>query len=422
MTRLHRDWRAWLALVLVLGLVTVEPVQAQKVIRKNDKQVLTAFREVVAKPSHWTVVVSADGKDAAYGTIVGQDGWIVTKASELPPRAKLSVKARNGKTYPASLVGVQEKYDLGMLKVDAGDLQPVEWADSKSAEVGDWLAAPGIGDDAVAIGVVSVAAREPKIWEMPMPPPPTDSGFLGVLLGGDEGSPPRVESIEKQSAAEKAGLKVGDLVLSVQGEQVADVQSLISRVQKFKAGDIITLNVKRGGKEQRIDVTLGKRPATPKDSRSDYQNNLGSTLSKRRGGFPTIMQTDLVIPHNACGGPAVTLDGKAVGVFIARAGRTESYIIPSENVQALLDDLKSGKLKPVDPTPVLNIKDLEAALTRAKLAVDAHRRELRTAQAAKEPNEVKIQRLTEELAVLEKTQQDAQKKLDAARRDVTKKE
>ena len=42
------------------------------------------------------------------------------------------------------------------------------------------------------------------------------------------------------------------------------------------------------------------------------------------------------------------LDGKAVGINIARAGRTESYAIPSETVQALLTDLKSGKLAPKD--------------------------------------------------------------------------
>src|SRR6185312_8610120 len=93
-----------------------------------------------------------------------------------------------------------------------------------------------------------------------------------------------------------------------------------------------------------------------------------------------IMQTDLVIPHNACGGPAVLLDGKAVGVFIARAGRTESYILPSDRVQKLIGDLKSGKYAPREFTPVLNIKDLETALTKAKIAFETKRKELKTAK------------------------------------------
>ena len=45
-----------------------------------------------------------------------------------------------------------------------------------------------------------------------------------------------------------------------------------------------------------------------------------------------------------CGSPIVDLDGKAVGLNIARAGRTETYAIPSEEIQKLLPDLKAGKL------------------------------------------------------------------------------
>ncbi len=47
-----------------------------------------------------------------------------------------------------------------------------------------------------------------------------------------------------------------------------------------------------------------------------------------------------------CGGPVIDLDGKAVGVNIARAGRVESYAIPSEVLKPLLHDLMSGKLAP----------------------------------------------------------------------------
>src|SRR5262249_54405804 len=46
------------------------------------------------------------------------------------------------------------------------------------------------------------------------------------------------------------------------------------------------------------------------------------------------------------GGPLVDLDGKAVGINIARAGRVESFAVPSDTVLALLPDLKSGKLAP----------------------------------------------------------------------------
>src|SRR5262249_38139398 len=158
------------------------------------------------------------------------------------------------------------------------------------------------------------------------------------------------------------------------------------KVQSYKAGDVIKLKIKRDGKEQDIQVTLGKRPAG-QASRGDMQNGMGSTLSNRKGGFPAILQSDLGIPHTACGGPAGDLDGKAVGVFIARAGRTESYVIPSENVKALIPDLKSGKLKPKVQEPTVNVADLEAAVSKAKLALDGKQKALKRAEDADEPDE-----------------------------------
>jgi serine protease Do len=84
-------------------------------------------------------------------------------------------------------------------------------------------------------------------------------------------------------------------------------------------------------------------------SRADFQNNMGSRLSDKRTGFPNVLQHDTVLSPADCGGPLVDLDGKAVGVNIARAGRTESYAVPTESVLPLLFDLASGKLTP--PTP-----------------------------------------------------------------------
>jgi serine protease Do len=44
------------------------------------------------------------------------------------------------------------------------------------------------------------------------------------------------------------------------------------------------------------------------------------------------------------------LDGKAVGINIARADRVSSYAIPASVVKPLLADLKSGRLAPTGLT------------------------------------------------------------------------
>ena len=83
-------------------------------------------------------------------------------------------------------------------------------------------------------------------------------------------------------------------------------------------------------------------------------------LSFRRGGFPNAFAHDTVLQPEQCGGPLVNLQGRAVGINIAREGRTESHAIPAQVIIGLLDDLKSGrefaapanKLGAVDPPAV----------------------------------------------------------------------
>ena len=77
-----------------------------------------------------------------------------------------------------------------------------------------------------------------------------------------------------------------------------------------------------------------------------YQNDLGTKLSRRRFGFPSVFQHDSILRPVDCGGPLVDLDGKVIGFNIARAGRTESYAVPSTIVVPLLYDLMAGNLRP----------------------------------------------------------------------------
>ncbi|MFQ3593063.1 MAG: hypothetical protein SNJ82_07720, partial [Gemmataceae bacterium] len=122
---------------------------------------------------------------------------------------------------------------------------------------------------------------------------------------------------------------------------------------KYKPGEKIKVLVQRPGPTpttEELTVELGKRPALPGGlDRGDFQNRMGSTLSVKRSGFPTIFQHDMVVKPSDCGGPVVNLDGEVIGVNIARGGRTESYAIPSEAIQPLLADLRSGKLAPPKP-------------------------------------------------------------------------
>ncbi|HEY7309013.1 MAG TPA: PDZ domain-containing protein [Gemmataceae bacterium] len=330
-----------IAVCVVLSWTTVAQAQRGRreaeVATKTTPEFRAAFRDVVAAPARGTVRVRCDDKETALGAVVGADGWILTKASEL--KGEIVCQLHDGRELPARIVGVSEPYDLAMLKVKVKDLKPIEWRDSTADAVGSWLATPGMERDPVAVGVLSVATR--KISGNELGRRSSSGGFLGVRIAAVKDGV-KIAQVIPRGAAAKAGFEDDDIIIAVQSKPITDPDSLFKALQKTRAGQKITVRVKREEAELDLKPTLDKRPP----DRSDFQNQLGSKLSDRRYGFPVILQHDSVLRPNDCGGPVVDLDGKVVGINIARAGRTETYAIPAEAVKPLLDDLKSGKLAP----------------------------------------------------------------------------
>jgi serine protease Do len=281
-------------------------------------------------------VYSGD-KEAALGTIVSADGWILTKFSEL--KGKITVKLADGKELEAELFGHDLPCDIAMIKVDTRGLTPVEFVDSKAAKVGHWVATPGIGEEPIALGVLSVAAREVKGAKY-TPPSGSQGGYLGIALDPDFAGI-RVHEVFNDTPAKKAGLKTDDQIVALNGEKVDSTDDFLALLAKNKAGDEVKLKIIRDEKEEDYKITLGQRPGGKNGkSRADLQNNMGSKLSDRKAGFPVILQHDSVVRPIDCGGPLVNLEGQVIGINIARAGRVESYAIPSEVVRPLVEKLK----------------------------------------------------------------------------------
>jgi hypothetical protein len=100
------------------------------------------------------------------------------------------------------------------------------------------------------------------------------------------------------------------------------------------------LKFMRGEEDMEITAKLAKRP---KELAGNPQETMGTKLNNRRGGFPFILQHDSGLRPEVCGGPLVDIDGKVVGINIARAGRTETFAIPAEDILALLPKFKKGE-------------------------------------------------------------------------------
>jgi serine protease Do len=322
------------AIFLLLTPASAVSQDKDAFVRSNPK-FRAAFRDVVASASKSTVRVLCDGKDAALGAIVGPDGWILTKAHEL--KGSITCKLRDGRSFAARLAGKHERHDLALLKIDAAGLTPVLFADSTNTRVAGWLACPGMEADPVAFGVVSVATRD--VPNNGGPIMAANPGYLGVALANDDAGV-RIKEVMPKTPAEEAGLKVDDLILMLEGKKVSEPQEFIGGMQQCRPGDVITLKIVRNEQEREIKAKLTKKPP----SRGDIQNNMGSKLSSRRSGYPTILQFDGVILPTDCGGPVVNLDGRVIGITISRAGRTENWAVPSEVIRPVLMDLMTMQL------------------------------------------------------------------------------
>lgn len=86
---------------------------------------------------------------------------------------------------------------------------------------------------------------------------------LGVVVGQEVATVDkvsrlgaRVQEINSGSAADKAGLKEGDVITMIDGKPVKGSLSLVGFVRQYAVGDTVELTVVRDGKEQKIPVTL----------------------------------------------------------------------------------------------------------------------------------------------------------------------
>ncbi|MEO6864556.1 MAG: trypsin-like peptidase domain-containing protein [Gemmatimonadaceae bacterium] len=111
------------------------------------------------------------------GFILRKDGVILTNAHVVRGATRISVAFRDGTTYPAKLIGLDEVNDLAVLKIDGSNLPVAPLGNSSSLIVGEWAIAIGNpygfvlanSEPSVTVGVVSGVGRN-------LVAPPSDAG------------------------------------------------------------------------------------------------------------------------------------------------------------------------------------------------------------------------------------------------------
>ena len=69
-----------------------------------------------------------------------------------------------------------------------------------------------------------------------------------------------ISQVERAGPAEKAGVKLGDVLLAVNGQPVADITGMLNQIAALQPGQQARLKLVRNQVETELDVTVGRRP------------------------------------------------------------------------------------------------------------------------------------------------------------------
>lgn len=297
----------------------------RKANQRNNYAMLRAFNEAVSDARLSTVQIVAEQQQVALGAIVGSDGWIVTKASQLPLQGELFCRLADDQQYEAEIIKEVTDIDLALLKIDQSDLHVVPWDNNTLLDRGKWLATTDIDATPSAVGVISAG---PQVIGK-------SRAVLGVnFIDSSDGA--AITMVLPGSGADEAGLQIGDNIFAVDGQRVHGRESFLGAISGYSGGQAVALNVQRG--EQKFEV-YARLMDLADELLDEVEMEVNGRVSARATGFNRVFLHDTVLTPNQCGGPLCNLDGRVVGINIARAGRVSSYALPADVVRPVIEGL-----------------------------------------------------------------------------------
>lgn len=252
------------------------------------------------------------------GVVYDDSGLVLTVAHVVGANREVTVRLADGRSVPGQVVGTHEPTDLAVVRIDDDAVLAVaDLATGEQPLVGQLAVAVGSPfgfDQTVTSGIVSAVDRvvnQVSMVQTDAAINPGNSGgplvdaegrVLGLndviftqsgssagvgfaiqidlarivadqLVAGDEvrlallgvsttvapsgAAGAQVAEVVQGSAADRAGVEVGDRVVGIDGEAVTDGGRLRAQVIRRAPGEQLTLTVVRGGEERELEVTLG---------------------------------------------------------------------------------------------------------------------------------------------------------------------
>jgi serine protease Do len=343
---------------------------------KNHPDELNKFKSIVESARPSTVRILSGGNQLVMGTIVTENGYALTKRSELGRTPGLfEAQLANGDTVGARFVEEIADFDLALIKLDAKGLQPAQFSNSAALPLGSFLAAPDVTAEPVAAGILSVQARNLS---------PKSKGYLGIAVGPNDVGV-SVTGVAPDSAAAAAGLRPNDIITEVDGKPVGSPPQLIKVVSGQEPDAIVEINYVRDGRPAKTSAKLKSRAELARLGLRDHRDMdltslMGADISSQHDGYPSALQHDLPLASNQMGGPLVDLDGKIVGINIARSGRVSTYALPASELNKLLAALELEN-RPDEEVPENNrLPEVVNATDNRALREEVEREEVERAE------------------------------------------
>lgn len=234
-------------------------------------------------------------------------------------------------------------------------------------------------------------AQQPSTPQLPAEPPMAaepfgafsllveGGGFLGVYAedinkenmaqyGLRETRGVGVTEVIKDSPAEKAGLRKGDVITRFDNEAVTSVRKLNRLVSEVAPDHKVGLGISRGGSEQEVSVTIGKR--------AGYADTI-RRMTMPRGGFPMegfpmiegLPQANVFSLGNSrrIGVGTTQLTKQLADYFGVTDGKGVLVTSVSENSPAAKAGIKAGDvITAVDGEKIEGSGDLSRAINKQK--------------------------------------------------------
>ena len=185
-----------------------------------------------------------------------------------------------------------------------------------------------------------------------------ERGFLGVSLesmnddladslGVTRNRGEIVQSVQDDSAAANAGLRAGDIITRVNGQEVTSDQTVSFLVANIAPGEVIPIEVLRDGQRVSVNATLGRRPSEAElaqqnqnfdpDSEEPMEPNQSDTMIAETLGLQVLEMTPQIARSLGVGSD---VEGLVIGAVdpnsdAGRKGLRRGDIILSANYQAV---------------------------------------------------------------------------------------